>query len=165
MKMFPSLAASMAPALWLSADVHGKAAQPSLLQAELPVPAGQQESPPISKYGISVPASRWIVCAGVGALQSSFHVQVNRSTAHSSKSSFNSHHYQVSNVELILSSSDNSGSSTQEGPREFKPVPVQWGSHSPSAGQLESAQLPWPWGRASALPCSSPTHIPGSEHC
>lgn len=87
-------------------------------------------------------ARRWIICADVGALQSTFHVKVNRSTAHFSKSSFNSHHYQVSNGQLIPSSSDNSGSSSssckgwspacsQEGPQRARTNSCEKGKAEP----------------------------------
>lgn len=64
---------------------------PSCMQSS-PSQERQQENPPICKHGIDELARRWIICADVGALQSSLHVKVNRSTAHFSKSSFNSHH-------------------------------------------------------------------------
>lgn len=96
MKKFNNLAASTPPERRPSEDVQITGMEnhhiPPCCEQSSPSQERQQESPPICKHGIDVLARRWIICADVGALQSSLHVKVNRSTAHSSKSSFNSHH-------------------------------------------------------------------------
>lgn len=96
MKKFNNLAASTPPERRPSEDVQIPGMEnhhiPPCCEQSSPSQERQQESPPICKHGINVLARRWIICADVGALQSSLHVKVNRSTAHSSKSSFNSHH-------------------------------------------------------------------------
>lgn len=60
---------------------------------------GNRRALPYANTRSTVLSTRRIICADVGVLQSSFYLKVNRSTAHFGKSSsFNSHHYQVSNV-------------------------------------------------------------------